>query len=283
MIRHLAVFAIVVGITLSGAAPAAPIIFSAGGDSTAASIQATVDAFRVALGDPNNASAPGPLPGGRREINWDGGGPPVVDGTPPITPFAVFRDTRGATFTTPGTGLTQIAATGGFPSLDNLLNPSYATIFAPFSPNRLFTPIGSNITDVLFFLPGSNGTIAATVSGFGAVFSDVDLANSTQIEYFNAAGDSLFKSFVLAGVVPDKSFSFLGVLFDAGEQIARLRITTGNTALGPNDGSGVDVVVLDDVLYGEPGVRATVPAPSTLALLALGLAGLGFASRRKLQ
>jgi hypothetical protein len=49
-------------------------IFSAGGDSTPASIQSTVDSFRAALGDPNNGNAPGPLSGGRREINWDGGG-----------------------------------------------------------------------------------------------------------------------------------------------------------------------------------------------------------------
>ena len=34
----------------------------------------TVDAFRTALGDPNNGNNPGPLASGRREINWDGGG-----------------------------------------------------------------------------------------------------------------------------------------------------------------------------------------------------------------
>src|SRR6478672_11098800 len=39
-----------------------------------ASIQSAVDQFRAALGGINNANAPGPLAGGRREINWDGGG-----------------------------------------------------------------------------------------------------------------------------------------------------------------------------------------------------------------
>jgi hypothetical protein len=66
-----------------------------------------VDAYRAALGDPNNGNNAGPLAAGRREINWDGGGPPVIDGTAPVTPFTVFQNTRGATFTTPGTGLTQ--------------------------------------------------------------------------------------------------------------------------------------------------------------------------------
>jgi hypothetical protein len=51
------------------------ITFSVGGDDTPASIQPTVDAFRAALGNPNNGNAPGPLAQGRREINWDGGGP----------------------------------------------------------------------------------------------------------------------------------------------------------------------------------------------------------------
>jgi hypothetical protein len=45
-------------------------------------------------------------------------------------------------------------------------------------------------------------------------------------------------SFVPPGTVPDGSLSFLGVLFDDGEGIARVRITTGKTALGPHDGNG---------------------------------------------
>ena len=54
---------------------ASPIFFEIGGTSSPASISTTVDAFRAALGDPNNGNAPGTT-GGRREINWDGGGNP---------------------------------------------------------------------------------------------------------------------------------------------------------------------------------------------------------------
>src|SRR5262245_3485298 len=36
-----------------------------------AGIQASVDAFRNALGNPNNGNTPGPLASGRREITWD--------------------------------------------------------------------------------------------------------------------------------------------------------------------------------------------------------------------
>jgi PEP-CTERM motif len=273
-------------VMLPSLVPATPVPFSVGGDNTAASIQATVDAFRAALGDPNNGNAPGPLPSGRREINWDGGGNNSTT-TPPVTPFNVFLDSRGAQFTTQGTGLTQAPPSadpvqfppGGLAGLFN--NPTYGTTFSTFSPLRLFAPVGSNITDGLFFLPGTNGTVPATVSGFGAVFTDVDLPDTTQIEYFNDAGNLLFSRFVEPGIGADGSLSFLGVFFDAGEGVARVRITTGNSALGPNDGGGVDVVAMDDFLYGEP---QPIPEPSTLALFGIGVVALfGVQRYRKTQ
>jgi hypothetical protein len=73
-----------------------PIVFQAAGP-TSDSIQSTVDAFRSALGDPNNNNTPGPLDkDGRREINWDGGGVDTTTPLPPVTPFDVFLNTRGA-------------------------------------------------------------------------------------------------------------------------------------------------------------------------------------------
>ena len=81
---------------------------------TSPAIQGTVDAFRAALGDPNNANAPGPLATGRREINWDGGGNNDTTDTP-VTPFNVFLNTRGGQFTTLGTGLAQAPPAGGPP------------------------------------------------------------------------------------------------------------------------------------------------------------------------
>jgi hypothetical protein len=68
---------------------------------------------------------PAPFPPAGVRSTGIGGGPPVIDGTPPVTPFTVFQQTRGATFTTPGPGLTQAPATGGLLSLDHI-NPTYA-------------------------------------------------------------------------------------------------------------------------------------------------------------
>jgi hypothetical protein len=258
---------------LAWAAPAPALtIFSDSGANVAA-ITDTVNDFRAALGNPNNANNPGPLFSGRREINWDGGGPPVIDGTAPVTPFTVFQNTRGATFTTPGTGLTQAAATGGALSLD-LINAQYATLFAPFSPNRLFAPIGSNITDGVFSIPGTGGTTPAGVIGFGAVFSDVDLAG-TSIAFATTAGG--------IGTLPvptfpgNQTFSFLGVVLGPGEGlITGVRIVTGTTALGPSESGTVDLVVMDDFLYGEP---QKTPQPSSAELLGLALLAVAVMSR----
>src|SRR4029450_6455726 len=138
-----------------------PIVFQAAGP-TPASIQSTVDQYRAALGAVNNGNNPGPLDGGRREINWDGGGSTAT--SPGPTPFTVFLQTRGANITTPGTGFVQAPLDGLVATFGN---DTYATIFQPFSPVRLFSAVGSNQTEVDFFVPGSQGTVAATTTGFG--------------------------------------------------------------------------------------------------------------------
>ena len=238
-----------------------PTVFQAAGPDIA-SIQNTIEQYRIALKGNNNAND-GAHPDGRREINWDGGG--VDTTTAPVTPFNTFLNTRGAQFTTPGTGLSQAPPSGGpqggLATLFN--NPSYGTIFSTFSPKRLFTAVDSNVTEAHFFVPGSNGTVAAKVSGFGAVFTDVDLPDgsgpgdkngnrqsSTRIECFGTDGGLIYSSFVAASP-GDGSLSFLGIVF-TDARIARVRITSGDAAPGPNDDGTHDIVMMDDFLYGEP-------------------------------
>jgi hypothetical protein len=240
-----------------------PIVFQAAGPD-AASIQSSVDAFRAVLGD-NNGNNPGPLQKGRREINWDGGNPNVLDTTAPANPFLVFLNTRGSQFKTPGLGLSQAPPAGGPQGGLAVLfgNPTYGTIFRAFSQSRLFTPVGSNITVASFAIPGTNGNAPATVRGFGAVFTDVDQPNgsgpgvrrgnpraSTFIEYFDQNGRRIFSSFVPAAP-GDGSQSFFGIKFDDA-RIASVRIKTGDVAPGPNDDARHDIVMMDDFIYGEP-------------------------------
>ena len=232
------------------------VVFQAAGPN-AASIQGTVDAFRAALGNPNNANNPGPIATGRREINWDGGGVDTTTG--PDNPFTVFQNSRGALFTTPGIGLSQAPPSGGAQGgLATLFgNPSYGTTFGTFSSPRLFTPVGSRITDGSFSVPGTGGATAAAVTGFGAVFTDVDkpdgvertLRTTTQIQYFDADDNLIFTGFVPSSP-GNASLSFFGVMFPDA-RIARVRIRTGDVPPGPDDGAK-DIVMMDDFLYGEP-------------------------------
>lgn len=274
-------FALALWATIALLAPARtaanPFIFQAAGPNAGA-IQPTVDAFRTQLGT-LNPNVAGSFPGGRREINWDG--VPDSLSAPNNLPANFFNvnSPRGAVFSTPGSGF-QVSGNAGVAPIEfDNINASYSGNFATFSPQRLFTAVGSNILDVTFFVPGSN--IPATVSGFGAVLTDVDLSDSTSLAFYDSNDALLYSSFVPASP-GDGTLSFLGAFFNNGEGVSRVRITSGNTALGPNEGHGIDVVAMDDFIYGEPHA-APVPEPATLLLLGTGLAGVAgkIRSRRK--
>ena len=96
-------------------------------------------------------------------------------------------------------------------------------------------------------MPGTH--IAATVDGFGAVFTDVNDDDSSQIEYYDVNGALLFAQNVLPGPTNGGRLSFLGVGFNAGERVFLVRITAGNRVL---KNPARDVVVMDDFIYGEP-------------------------------
>jgi hypothetical protein len=233
------------------------------------------DLFRLDLGGGTTAGANGSFGGVRREINWDG--VPAGSAAPNNLPANFFNTTspRGVTFSTPGAGF-QVsgAATDGQPTDFGNIDPTYTTTFAPFSPARLFTALASNVVDVNFFLPGT--TTPALTRGFGAVFSDVDLAGTTSISFFGL-GNVPLGTFFAQALAGSETFSFLGVSF-ADAIVSRVRITSGNAALGAGvrDGNGVDLVVMDDFIYGEPQLAVTVtPEPATLWLFAAGLLVLG--------
>jgi len=73
---------------------------------------------------------------------------------------------------------------------------------------------------------------------------------STLIKYYGVNGELLFSSFVPASP-GDGNFSFFGIVFPDA-RIARVRITSGDVAPGPDDSAKQDVVMMDDFIYGEP-------------------------------
>ena len=137
--------------------------------------------------------------------------------------------------------------------------------------------MGSTITDVNFFVPGS--TNAASTSGFGAVFTDVNVANSSSIQFFDLNNNSL-GTFAVPSISGNETLSFLGVQFNAGERVGRVRITSGNQVLAAGN-TLTDLVVMDDFIYGEPQASA-VPEPLSIWIVGSGIAVLALVrSRRK--
>jgi hypothetical protein len=246
-------------------------VFTGSGDITP-----TVNAFRTALGT-LNANTPGSVTGGRREINWDA--VPAAFTNTNDFPADFFNQpvagrARGTVFSTPGTG---------FRTSDN----NFADVkpkdgpFVFFSPIRTFAPVGSSRMTVDFFVPGSHD--AATSTGFGVVFSDVDRLGSASIRLFDSEGRSLGR--FVAPTSPG-GLSFVGVMFPTAV-VARVEIKSGQRAVvsngtdlddddrifssdrddknGKDDddhghGRGADLVIMDDFIYGEPtAVRGDSP------------------------
>ncbi|NAZ74928.1 hypothetical protein GTQ99_05750 [Kineococcus sp. T13] len=219
----------------------------------AAGLAPTVDAFRTLLGGPNNVNAPGSQPGGRREISWDGLSDALA--APHDMPRDLFNTThpRGVVFAS-STNRFQASADSANPTgtLARFGDIRWSNVnsFATSSPERLFSPRGTTLTTVRFYEPGTGDR--ATVKGFGAVFTDVDRGDSTKIELYDRWGQRLWNRNVPRGANANGSLSFLGVKTSA--RIYEVKITSGNSPLSANasDGGATDLVVLDDLIYGEP-------------------------------
>lgn len=237
------------------------VVFEANG-SDPAGITPTRDAFRAAIGGGTVAGPNGSFGGVRREINWDGVPDAFADPNPLPADFFNVNSPRGVVFSTPGTGFMVSANAGGAaPALFGFPND-----FQTFSPQKLFTAVNSNITDINFFEPGT--ATPAFTTAFAVIFVDAEVAGLTKVEFFDPANNLIFSRDALIG--GNQGLSFLGAVATAGDHIGRVRITSGantivaNGQLGnPND----DVVVMDDFIYAEPLVAAAVPEPGVIALL----------------
>lgn len=265
MRNHWGRILVAAGITIAGTAAQAQVTPFVTSGGNAAAIQTTVDNFRSVLGTNNGVG--GSFASGRREVNWDGVPSNFAD--PNLIPdnFFNINSPRGLDYTTPGSGfVVSDNATGGN---GRPLRFGFPDDFTAFSGQKVFTPLNSVITDVHFFIPGTS--IPATVTGFGAVFTDVEIANVSGIQFFSANG-SLITS-IDAPTSANGGFSFVGATSTV--PIFSVRITTGNQIIISNGnlGAGEDAVVLDDFIYAEPTALAAAPEPSALALFAIPAVG----------
>lgn len=255
-----------------------------------ADIQGVVDQFRTDLGSlaPNGPSTGDP--NRRREVNWDGV-PDNLSSGGGAFPGDFFNQAtgspagriRGIQFTT--TGTFEVSADsdsdgdgnpGPVATLFGNHSPDNAADFAAFSPERIFGLNGTNEMDVTFNVSGSPGT-PGLVRGFGAIFTDVELAGGSKLDFYDASNNLLLTrdvpAFSFTGADSFKSFSFVGASFPTAI-VARVHITAGGYDLNLTQFGADDAIAMDDFIYGEP-IAVPEPGVVTIAgLAALALAGL---------
>jgi len=246
-------------LAVSLAAPAAASASVTAAAPDAASLLPAVQAFRTPLGIelPNNGLS---FPSGRREVNWDG--VPDQFASPHELPADFFSINSPRGIRLGGAPSLRVSSTlaSGVPVRFGDLSPNAASHFLPFSSQRLFASPGSTTVEATFEVPGTR-TPAAT-GAFGAVFTDVDRANTSAIEAFDATGALIER---LAAPTRPGGLSFAAVTAPAGRPIASVRITQGTRALAAGVVESLpehDIVALDDFIYAEPQALPPAPRPA---------------------
>jgi hypothetical protein len=243
--------ALALGAPPAGAAPAPRLAKPEKVVRADGQIGPSVRLFKSLLG-PDRGGVPRHYRSGRRELVWDA--VPDEFAAPHALPGDFFNArraprARGAVLATPGDHV-AVSADADNPDAAPVrfgdVNPAYVDQFQTFSAERLFSPIGSNLVNLSFRVPGT--ARRAGVRGFGAVYTDVDRRENTAFEYFDRSGRSLGK---FAVPPAPQGLSFLGVVFDK-PIVARVKIEYGSGALGPVDDGNYDAAVMDDFVYGEP-------------------------------
>jgi hypothetical protein len=218
------------------------------------------------------------LASGFRTLTWEG--LPDELASPNLLPGDYYQAIapRGIRFEAPGDQF-RLSADSANPTMTPVrfgdIDSSYPATFQAYSGERVFTAVGSPSLEARFYLP-SDPVAPAWVSGLGIVFASADSPTSTSLEFLDQSGDSLGTYFAPAG--PAGGLSFLGVSFTGQEQVWSVRINSGNAPLGPGilDGGLVDLVVMDDFIFGEPRL---VPEPSVWGISLAG--GLLLLARRR--
>lgn len=238
-------------------------------------LKPVVDKFRLLLGE-NNGNLKGPISEGRRQINWDAGIPFILPGD-----FFNRVVTRGIEFFTKY-NLFAVSNPAIEPIDDvkfSSFNPKAAKNFITFSSPRLFTPVLDNELYIKFFVPGTKSP--ATVSGFGAVYTDVVLRGESYLELFDRNKCLIAKIYVPPS---KKGLSFVGIqaveaLFPGSSTYVPVKAAVYKVAIklgtapianystrhhlpyckhhnykyGYNHTyPEYDIVVLDDFIFGEP-------------------------------
>ena len=258
----------------------APATFSGtGGTNTSGGAHTAMAAFEAAIGGVNNGAGPPEHASGFRSITWDG---VQLNGTDPAATTITLNHTVAL-------AANRFQGTGAFlPGQVAVSNDGYADVnpsvasparFPAFSPANVFAPFNGNATEVDFVTPSSAGPpIPQAVRGFGAVFLNNRVSNSSAIAFYD--GSVLLATEFVPASATAGTAEFLGALFTL-PVVTKVVITTGSDSIFKFDGTTVtagvndnppatNLVAMDDVAFSEPAPlhsiagAAGVPFSSTV-------------------
>ncbi len=228
-----------------------------------------MQSFQNTIGGADNGGTPAPQSGGFRSINWDdvaldgtdfGGLSTVINsGHTVAIPTNRYQErgvSFGQTFAVSNDGLTDV-------------NPTTANLFHSFSGSNVFSSLNNITVNINFVQASDHSTskLPAETAGFGAIFLNVEVANTTSIEYFHG-NQSLGKFFVPAGTAGQTQF--LGELFPSAV-VTNVQIKLGTDAVFTFSGTAItspntdappttNLVAADDFVYSEPIANPDMPS-----------------------
>lgn len=211
-------------------------------------------------------------PGSRRNINWDA--VPVPANSTIAIPADFFLASR------------QIILDPDFPADELLvsndefgdLNANYPENFPFFSPQINFKYKEDDGQPNVFRL--ADLKTPGAISGFGVIFTDVERANASGLEFLDSEGNEIDTVYATPG--PNGGQQFLGVIYSK-PVVAEVDVLMGQKGdeFGEvedlTNGGSADVVVVDDFVFQA----ATTAIPEIDAVHfgptgALKVSGLGF-------
>jgi hypothetical protein len=241
-----------------------------GGGSGQQSTSAALSGFEAAIGGSKNTTA-APQTSGFRTITWDGVKTNGTDSAAgPNSTTVITSNTVGIPLDRfQGSGVyfgaiyaVSAADSSGFTFTNT--NANVSGLFPPFSTPNTFAMFNDNGIDFKFVAASATNTdiTNAASRGFGAVFLNVEMANTTSIQYFN--GNTLLDT-VFAPVGGKGAAVFVGELFPSSI-VTRVVLTLGTDAIFKFDGTTLtpssltdngtttNFVVTDDWAFAEPQV-----------------------------
>ena len=136
----------------------------------------------------------------------------------------------------------------------------------------------------MFFLDASNSVLnvaAGFTTGFSFFYTSASAASVSVWDGLGATGNQLGTLNLTA------QFNGNGCVGDPNGQFCNwtaVGVAFAGTAMSIDFGGTANQIAFDDITFGskDPG-PPPIPEPSTYALMALGLAGIGFVARRRKQ